>query len=153
MESTPPTETGNTTAHADQAGGCVLGFLPRSVRESNPLRNGVWSNCISQSDRAWREYRRHSRKPSKGAYAMLTNSGRRVPGNTGASPRDRNLRSATRPIFELHNSKGESRSQAWDGSSETAAHNHSMARKLRNRRRHYTMPQEHNNETTERVKR
>jgi hypothetical protein len=103
MESTPkgsPTETGNTTARADQAGGCVLGFLPRSVRESNPLRNGVWSNCISQSDRAWREYRRHSRKPSKGAYAMLTNSGRRVPGNTGVSPRDRNLRSATRPIFE-----------------------------------------------------
>ena len=28
-----------------------------------------------------------------------------------------------------------------------------IARKLRNRRRHYTMPQEHNNETTERVKR
>ena len=31
MESTPkrsPTETGNATARADQAGGCVLGFLP-----------------------------------------------------------------------------------------------------------------------------
>src|ERR1700740_1210070 len=49
MESTSkgsPTETRDTTARAHQAGGCVLGFLPsqgpRSVRESNPLRNGVW---------------------------------------------------------------------------------------------------------------
>ena len=86
-------------------------------------------------------------------HTMLKNSGRRVPGNTGASPRDRNLRSATRPIFERPSCtiRRENRGVRHGTAHPRQLHNHSKETPESPTPLYHAA--EHNNETIERVKR